>query len=40
MDHYKCEECGKVFDEFEMNFRQAAEHGKCLCDDCIKKEGA
>ena len=38
MDYYKCENCGKVFDEFEMNFRYASENGKCLCRECIKQE--
>jgi len=37
MDYYKCEQCGKVFDEFEMNYKQAQIDKKCLCADCRKK---
>ena len=37
-DYYKCEQCGKVFDEWEMNYKYASEHGKCLCSVCILKE--
>lgn len=33
-DKYKCENCGKVFDEFEMNYREAQKDKKCLCKDC------
>lgn len=34
MDYYKCEECGKVFDEFEMNFKYAQIDKKQLCGSC------
>jgi len=36
MDYYKCEKCGKVFDEFEMDFKFAQEQKKTLCKDCKK----
>jgi len=36
-DYYKCEECGTVFTEWEMNFKYASENGKCLCQECIAK---
>jgi formylmethanofuran dehydrogenase subunit E len=38
MDYYQCEKCGRVFDEFRMNFKYASENGKCLCEKCIKQE--
>ena len=34
MDNYKCENCGKIFDEFEMNFKEAQIDKKCLCATC------
>ena len=34
MDYYKCEDCGKAFDEFEMDFKAAQEDKKTLCKDC------
>ncbi len=34
MDYYKCENCGKVFDEFEMNYRAAQVDKKCWCRAC------
>ncbi len=36
MDYYKCEQCGKVFDEFEMNYAAAAIDKKELCKKCRK----
>lgn len=36
MDYYKCENCGKMFDEFEMNFQAVQIDKKCLCDHCRK----
>ena len=36
-DYYKCEQCGKVFDEFEMNYRDAQLDKQCLCRECRKK---
>jgi hypothetical protein len=36
MDYYKCENCGKMFDEFEMNYLMAQVDKKCLCDNCRK----
>ena len=38
MDYFKCEKCEKVFDEFEMNFKYASEHGECLCKTCIEEQ--
>jgi DNA-directed RNA polymerase subunit RPC12/RpoP len=38
MDHYKCEKCGKIFDEFEMNFRLAQIDKKCWCENCRTEE--
>ena len=38
MDYYICEECGKRFDEFEMNFRLAQKDKKCLCRECRNKK--
>lgn len=38
MDYYKCENCGKVFDEFEMNFKAAQKDKKTLCRKCREKE--
>ena len=34
MDYYKCENCGKMFDEFEMNYRAAQVDKKCWCRAC------
>lgn len=34
MDYYKCENCGNVFNEFEMNYRAAQVDKKCLCPTC------
>ena len=34
MDYYKCENCGKMFDEFEMNYRAAQVDKKCWCCAC------
>jgi len=36
-DYYKCERCGKVFDEFEMNYKAAQEDKKTLCRECRLK---
>ena len=36
-DYYKCKKCGKVFDEFEMNYLYASTNGVCLCHECIKE---
>ena len=38
MDYYKCDECGKVFDEFEMNYKEAQKDKKTLCRECREKE--
>jgi len=42
MDYYKCDQCGKIFDEFEMNFKESQIDKRTLCDKCRKelKEGA
>ena len=37
LDYYKCEECGRRFDEFEMNYAAAQEDKKCLCSKCRAK---
>lgn len=37
MDYYKCENCGEVFDEFEMNFSLAQIDKKCWCEKCRNK---
>lgn len=37
MDYYKCEKCQEVFDEFEMNFKEAQKDKKTLCDNCRRK---
>lgn len=34
MDYYKCERCGKIFDEFAMNYKAAQTDKKCLCNEC------
>lgn len=36
-DYYKCEKCGKVFDEFEMNFKAVQIDKKILCRNCRRK---
>ena len=38
-DIYKCEECGGVFDGFEMNYKAAQEDKKTLCRNCRAKKG-
>lgn len=38
MDYFKCEKCGEVFDEFEMDFKYASEHGECLCKNCLEEQ--
>ena len=38
IDIYKCEKCGHIITEWEMNFKYASEHGKCLCHGCILQE--
>jgi DNA-directed RNA polymerase subunit RPC12/RpoP len=37
MDIYKCEKCEKIFDEFEMDYKQAQIDKKELCDYCRKQ---
>jgi hypothetical protein len=37
MDYYKCEKCGEIFDEFEMNYRAAQIDKKCWCRACREK---
>lgn len=37
MDYYKCEKCGIIFDEFELNFNFAQIEGKCFCERCEKE---
>lgn len=37
MDYYKCEDCGCVFDEFEMNYRDSQIDKKTLCRKCRDK---
>ena len=34
VDYYKCEECGKIFNEFEMNYKATQEDKKILCREC------
>lgn len=34
---YKCENCGKTFDEFEMNYRDAQIDKLCWCRECREK---
>lgn len=36
MDKYKCERCGIIFDEFEMNYAEACIDKKELCRKCRK----
>lgn len=36
MDKFKCEKCGKIFDEDEANYNFMASVGKELCDKCIE----
>lgn len=36
-DYYKCEKCGKVFDEFEMNYKAACTDKHCWCRECRSK---
>lgn len=38
IDIYKCEQCGEIFDEFEMNFKATQEDKKELCRKCRFKE--
>lgn len=38
IDEYKCEKCGKRFDEFEMNYKAAQEDKKCLCRACREEQ--
>lgn len=41
MDIYQCEKCKKIFDEFEMNYKEAQKDKKELCRECrLKKEKA
>jgi len=40
MDYYKCEKCGKVFDEFEMDYALACIDKRCLCRDCHKNRNS
>lgn len=37
MDYFKCENCGKTFNEFKMDFNKASKFGKTLCRKCWKK---
>ena len=37
MDYYKCENCGIVFDEFEMNYAEACIDKEELCRKCRKE---
>ena len=34
MDYYKCDKCGRVFDEFEMDYKFAQEESVTLCRKC------
>ena len=34
MDCYKCDNCGYIFDEFEMDFNFAQQKGVTLCGKC------
>ena len=34
MDYFKCDKCGRIFDEFEMDFKFAQERGITLCGKC------
>lgn len=34
MDYYKCEKCDKMFDEFEMNYRESQIDKRVLCEKC------
>jgi len=34
MDYYKCDKCGRIFDEFEMDFKFTQEEGITLCQEC------
>jgi len=36
-DHYRCEKCGRLFDEFEMNFKAAQIDKKTLCRECRRE---
>lgn len=38
MDYYKCTNCGKVFDEFEMNYQEAQIDKKFWCSKCRLNE--
>ena len=37
MDTFKCEQCGKIFDEFEADYNFMSTQGKELCQECIEK---
>ncbi len=39
MDYYKCESCGKIFDDSEMNFAASEVDKKCLCNVCRNNLG-
>jgi len=34
MDYFKCDKCGRVFDEFEMDFKFAQDAKCTLCHKC------
>ena len=36
MDKFKCEKCGKIFDEFEADYNFMSTKGKEYCSECIK----
>jgi len=37
MDYYKCDKCGRIFDEFELDFNFAQEKSITLCRKCKKE---
>ena len=37
MDYYKCDKCGRIFDEVEMDFKFAQEKSITLCRKCKKE---